>query len=175
MCQLLGKMPVVRQQNNACRASVQSSNRKNTVRRCIRYQIHYCFSGFFILGSRNISFWFIQENINRFFWCNSLTVKHYPIGFLYLITHFSYHFSIHLYQSLTDQFICLSPTANSGIGDIFIQSDGILMNVFFYFLKSSFLNKTSGSVLLSFRSFIGFLVIFQIPFFVFISGVKGFS
>src|SRR5690606_34224065 len=130
---------------------------------------------FFILGGRNISFWFIQENINRFFRCNSLTVKHYPIGFLYLITHFGYHFSIHLYQSLTDQFICFSSAPNPGVGYIFIQSDGILMNVLFYFLASPFLNETSGSVLLSCRSFIVFFVIFQIPFFVFISSVKGFS
>ena len=123
---LAGKVAVVGEQQHTGGIAVETANRIDALRTGVFHQVHDSLALLGVITGGDIILGLVEQHIYLLFKAYGLVVEHHLIRTRHLRAQFGNHLSVDRHHTCLDEGICLTTAANTGIGKILIETDGLI-------------------------------------------------
>ncbi len=144
MSQLAGQVTVICQQKHTCGIAVETSNRIDSLRAGILYEIHDSLTLLRVVTCCNMVFRFVEQDINLFLQRNRLVVELYFIRAQYFGSKFGHCLSIDCDHTSQNELISLTTAAYSGIGKELVQTHRFHRIIVLFLILNALLHAILG-------------------------------
>ena len=126
MGQLAGKLTVVGQQQHTSGVAVQTTYRIDALGTCVLHEIHHSLTLLRIVAGSDVVLWLVEQHIYFLLKCDRLIVELHDIGAEHLGAELGDDLIVDRHHTSLDELISLTTGANTGICQIFVQTNRLV-------------------------------------------------
>ncbi len=126
MGELTGQITIVGEQQHTRRIAVKTSHRIDALRTCILHEVHDGLALLRVVTGSDEALRLIEQHINFLLKRDGLVVELHLVGTMHLSAQLGHYGTIDRDYSGLDILICLTTTAHTGIGQILVQTNGLI-------------------------------------------------